>query len=82
MEAREIMYLFETLRYEKDEAMAGFDVVSSFSTMMTSLMDSSAYLKMESFSMSDPEYSSGWLHLFAKSDVKQRLDVPLCVSPR
>jgi hypothetical protein len=70
MEAREIMYLFETLRYEKDEAMAGFDVVSSFSTMMTSLMDSRAYLKMDSFSMSDPEYSSGWLHLFTRSDVK------------
>ena len=70
MEAREIVYLFETLGYTKSEATAGFDVVSSFSTMMTSLMDSRAHLKMDSISMSDLEYNSSWLYLFVNSDVR------------
>jgi hypothetical protein len=70
MEAREIVYLFETLGYTKGEATAGFDVVSSFSTMMTSLMDSRAHLKMDSISMSDLEYDSSWMYLFVNSDVR------------
>jgi hypothetical protein len=70
MEANEIMYLFETLRSKKDEAMEGFDVVNVFSTLMTSLMDSRAYLKIDSLSMSDHDSDSGWLHLFTRSEVK------------
>ena len=38
--------------------------------MMTSMMDSRAFLKIDSKSMSDPESDSDWLHLFTRTDVK------------